>query len=153
MSSTWASWSRSNGASRSAWSWALAAGLVTVVLATSILTFSDGVPRRLQLLLWRLDVPDWMTANTVMKIGHFVTWAVIAAVAAAIPRRPRTALLATVAVASLVTEVLQNRLTDSRVTNPVDAAVNLAGIFVGWAAVRTASNILHHGPRPDHEPY
>jgi len=111
----------------------LASAAVATLVGTAFLTFSDRVPFRLQVWLWQHRVPDWVSANSVMKLGHFVIWGLIAAMvgAAAPSRRAAIAGACIVAGVSLVAEALQDEVTRDRVTNLGDAATNLCGIALG----------------------
>ena len=115
----------------------LAVGVVIALASTAFLTFSDRVPFRLQVWLWQHRAPEWVTANSVMKLGHFVIWGLIAAmVGAAAPSRwAAIAGACVVAGVSLVAEALQDEVTRDRVTNLGDAATNLCGIALGIAIV------------------
>ena len=115
----------------------LASAAVATLAVTAFLTFSDRVPFRLQVWLWQHRVPEWVTANSVMKLGHLLIWGLIAAMvgAAAASRRAAIAGACVVAGVSLVAEALQDEVTRDRVTNLGDAATNLCGIALGIAIV------------------
>ena len=115
----------------------LASAAVATLVGTAFLTLSDRVPFRLQVWLWQHRVPDWVSANSVMKLGHFVIWGLIAALvgAAAPSRRVAIAGACGVAGVSLVAEALQDQVTRNRVTNLGDATTNLCGIVLGIVIV------------------